>query len=130
VASERFEHLQAVRQVAVDDWNDHRHVVQPRGGRPVTEIVEGGDRLLNELHIGPRRAVRVTASVGPRGTYELRDTVTHMDTVTRGLREDAIAKDTYGRLQCTACDARLERRSADGETVRRCPDCHRAWEEL
>lgn len=53
-----------------------------------------------------------------------------MDTVTRGLREDVIAKDTYGRLLCTACDTQLQRRTEDGETVRHCPDCHRVWTEL
>jgi hypothetical protein len=53
-----------------------------------------------------------------------------MDTVTRGLREDAITKDTYDRLLCAACESRLGRRSTDGETVRTCPDCDRAWTEL
>lgn len=52
-----------------------------------------------------------------------------MDSVHRGLRGKQLEKDTYGRLYCKACGARLTRRLADSSfgSVRTCPDCEREW---
>lgn len=55
-----------------------------------------------------------------------------MDSVTKGLRQGDITKDTYDRLLCAECEARLDRRDNPDEigSVRSCPDCRREWRQL
>ncbi|MFB6114048.1 MAG: HVO_0758 family zinc finger protein [Halodesulfurarchaeum sp.] len=55
-----------------------------------------------------------------------------MDSVTKGLRQGDVVKDTYDRLLCAECDSRLKRRDEPGEvgSVRECPDCGRQWRQL
>ena len=55
-----------------------------------------------------------------------------MKSVRKGLREQALEKDTYGRLSCTSCGKELNSRNDPDEvgTVKRCPECGTEWREL
>lgn len=55
-----------------------------------------------------------------------------MQSTRKGLREGELSKDTYGRLNCAACEKTLATKNASDEvfTLRRCPDCGREWKEL
>ncbi len=55
-----------------------------------------------------------------------------MKSVRKGLRDDELEKDTYGRLTCSECNETLKREDDPEEvgTVRTCPDCGRSWREL
>lgn len=55
-----------------------------------------------------------------------------MDSVHQGLRDGAIEKDTYGRLNCAACGARLGKKEAEEGygSIRTCPDCGRVWRRI
>lgn len=55
-----------------------------------------------------------------------------MDSVQAGLRADDLERDTYDRLQCTACGSVLKTQD-DSEGIGRkrvCPDCRSEWREL
>lgn len=71
-------------------------------------------------------------SSGPREVLSLGFEIDRMDTVTRGMREDDVEKDTYGRLRCAHCDSKLKKRAAEDGlgAIRTCPDCGREWQEL
>jgi len=55
-----------------------------------------------------------------------------MESVRKGLREGALAKDTYERLRCTACEVTLTTKDDPDEvgTIRTCPNCGGAWRQL
>jgi predicted RNA-binding Zn-ribbon protein involved in translation (DUF1610 family) len=55
-----------------------------------------------------------------------------MKSVRKGLRDGDIEKDTYGRLECTACGQSLQSVNDPDEvgTVRRCPECGAEFREL
>ena len=55
-----------------------------------------------------------------------------MNSVRKGLRDGTLTKDTYERLQCTACGATLTTADDPDEvgTVRTCPECGTAWRQL
>jgi len=55
-----------------------------------------------------------------------------MESVTKGLRQGDIVKDTYDRLICAECETRLKRRDKPDEigSVRGCPDCGQEWRQL
>ena len=55
-----------------------------------------------------------------------------MKSTRKGLREDDLYKDTYGRLNCVECEKTLATENAPDEvyTVRRCPECGREFREL
>lgn len=55
-----------------------------------------------------------------------------MKSTRKGLRDDELYKDTYGRLNCADCEKTLGTENSPDEvfTVRRCPDCDREWKEL
>lgn len=55
-----------------------------------------------------------------------------MKSTRKGLRNDELYKDTYGRLNCTECEKTLATENLPEEVhnVRKCPDCAREWKEL
>lgn len=55
-----------------------------------------------------------------------------MKSTRKGLRNNDLYKDTYGRLNCAECEKTLATENAPDEvyTVRRCPDCGREFKEL
>jgi hypothetical protein len=51
-----------------------------------------------------------------------------MKSIRRGLWDGELEKDTRGRFACRICRQSLaEESEPDGESVRSCPDCGRAW---
>lgn len=55
-----------------------------------------------------------------------------MPSVRKGLRRGDVHRDTYGRLRCADCGAKLSGNAdpAAVDAVRTCPDCGREWTEL
>jgi hypothetical protein len=55
-----------------------------------------------------------------------------MKSTRKGLRDGGLTKDTYERLNCSACEAVLKKENDPEEvySVRICPDCERRWKEL
>lgn len=55
-----------------------------------------------------------------------------MESVRKGLRAGDLEKDTYERLQCSACEVTLETEDdPDGVgQIRSCPGCGSAWRHL
>jgi len=55
-----------------------------------------------------------------------------MKSTRKGLRNDELQKDNYGRLVCAACDERLKKQNDPDEvfSVRICPECGTEWKEL
>jgi len=55
-----------------------------------------------------------------------------MQSVRKGLRAGDLQKDTYERLQCTACETTLQTRDDPDEVgqVRFCPDCEAEWRRI
>ena len=55
-----------------------------------------------------------------------------MDSVRKGLRSGDIEMDTFERLECAKCGARLKTRDDADEvgTIRYCPDCGQTWRSL
>lgn len=55
-----------------------------------------------------------------------------MQSVRKGLRAGDIGKDTYGRLECSACGTQLKKRNDPDEVgvIRYCQDCGREWQRV
>lgn len=55
-----------------------------------------------------------------------------MKSVRKGLRNDELEKDNYGRLSCERCGEELKSENDPDEvySVRICPECGREWKEL
>lgn len=55
-----------------------------------------------------------------------------MESTRKGLRSDDLYKDTYERLNCSACDQTLAKENPPDEifAIRKCPECGRRWKEL
>ncbi|ERH12196.1 MAG: hypothetical protein J07HB67_01210 [halophilic archaeon J07HB67] len=55
-----------------------------------------------------------------------------MESVRKGLRRGALAKDNYERLQCAECDESLKTDNDPDEvyTRRVCPECGAEWKEI
>ena len=55
-----------------------------------------------------------------------------MKSVRRGLRDDEVEKDSYGRLSCRECGNSLSTHVDADQVgkVRSCPDCGKEWQEI
>jgi len=55
-----------------------------------------------------------------------------MKSTRKGLRDDELEKDNYGRVVCTACGESLKKENDPDEvfTLRICPECGTEWKEL
>jgi rRNA maturation endonuclease Nob1 len=55
-----------------------------------------------------------------------------MDSVQKGLRAGDLERDTYERLQCTACEATLNTKDDPEEVgqIRTCPVCGGEWRRI
>jgi len=55
-----------------------------------------------------------------------------MKSTRKGLRDGELEKDSYGRITCSECDAKLKKANNPDEvfSVRSCPDCDKEWKEL
>ncbi|AEN04740.1 HVO_0758 family zinc finger protein [Halolamina sp.] len=55
-----------------------------------------------------------------------------MQSTRKGLRDGALSKDTYGRLNCAECEKTLSTENAPEKVynVRHCQECGREWKEL
>jgi len=55
-----------------------------------------------------------------------------MRSVRKALRDGDLAKDTYGRVNCTDCEQTLKTKNDPDQigTVRACPDCGGEWKEI
>ena len=55
-----------------------------------------------------------------------------MESVRKGLRAGDLQKDTYERLQCTACDAVLDTEDDPDNVgqIRSCPGCGAEWRRI
>lgn len=55
-----------------------------------------------------------------------------MKSTRKGLRNDELKKDNYGRIVCAVCDERLKKANDPEKvfSVRTCPSCGTEWKEL
>lgn len=85
----------------------------------------------HESAFAPGRFKR-SESAGDAGLFILGGELRRMKSTRKGLRNDDLYKDTYGRLNCAECEKTLATENAPDEVynVRRCPDCEREFREL